>query len=66
MVVALLPNASKKAKGKSAATKGCSASAEMACSMSTAFMVRFYTVALFDRLNKNTGLTLLHLRANIH
>src|SRR5690606_42158400 len=38
MVVALLPNASRKAYGNSFRSNGFSASSEMACSISTAFM----------------------------
>ena len=37
IVVALLPNASKNAKGNSSASNGCSASLDMASSISTAF-----------------------------
>ena len=40
IVTALFPKAAKKAYGNSSASKGCSANSEIACSISTAFIVR--------------------------
>ena len=41
IVVLLLPNASKKEKGNSSASKGCSASSDTASSISTGFVLDF-------------------------